>query len=789
MKKLSVALIIVAVLAFSGITAFAAEAEESVSAYAAEISEDSGIVGSSDYPVITRFENVTDGVSISWNSYSGAAKYALYVKTGGTWKSIAVTASTSYTHRSVASGESVTYTVRAMNGSGKNISGYNSSGYTNVFYAPPVIKSAASVYGGVEVTWNAAAGGNQYALYRKNGSSWAWVGATDKLKLTDSGVSSGTGYTYALRLLDNSRTKALSGYSAEKTVTYLSAPEISKIENYNADSSKIYWNKISGVYKYRVYMKNGSRWVKLGETTDGSYIHKGLADGQAVVYTVRGLDRNNSFVTGFNGAGKSNTFYTCPDAPELSNVYTGVQVKWKRRNSFEYYRVCRKTSGGKWTTLGDVKGLQFIDKTPEPDTVYSYAVRVVNSSGDQWVSSLSSTSEIRYIKSPSVSSFENINGGVKIKWSESKGAAKYRVYSKNGSGWTKLSETTDLSFTDKAVTEGAEKVYTVRALDKNNNMVTGFKSDGWQFTYYAPITFSSVKYSNNAYTIKWSKNDAFPKFRVYRRTVATGWKSIGDTTGTSFTDSTAQKNTAYTYCVRAFDNNARFLTGVGSLKYYYNGSLATGQITEGGKSYYLNNGVFRSGYQTIGGKKYYYNSSGELQKNTIVGSKSEGYYYADKNGVCCVSEEMRLAAEFMMKYCTGNTLKEKMKSGFMYLANHFPYSRTYDHPKKASDIAPLAIDMFTKRKGNCFRYAACFTCIAKLAGYRARTVIGLAGSSPHGWSEVLVDGKWLICDPDAQLPNYHVAPYRAYMMRSHYWALTTFTRCEVEINDGKAIWK
>ena len=71
-------------------------------------------------------------------------------------------------------------------------------------------------------------------------------------------------------------------------------------------------------------------------------------------------------------------------------------------------------------------------------------------------------------------------------------------------------------------------------------------------------------------------------------------------------------------------------------------------------------------------------------KNTIVGSKREGWYYADKNGVCCESEEMRLAAEYMMTYCKGDTLDQKMKSGFLYMAKNFPYHRTYDHPKKAA---------------------------------------------------------------------------------------------------------
>lgn len=162
---------------------------------------------------------------------------------------------------------------------------------------------------------------------------------------------------------------------------------------------------------------------------------------------------------------------------------------------------------------------------------------------------------------------------------------------------------------------------------------------------------------------------------------------------------------------------------------------------------------------------------------------------ADKNGVCCESEEMRLAAEYMMTYCKGDTLNQKMKSGFLYMAKNFPYHRTYDHPKKASDLPALAIDLFKNKKGNCFRYAAAFACTARIAGYRSRVVIGDVLGSPHGWVEVLVNGEWLICDPDAQLPGYKVPDYKPYMMKKHYWTLNPHVKCEVTIENGKAVWK
>lgn len=297
--------------------------------------------------------------------------------------------------------------------------------------------------------------------------------------------------------------------------------------------------------------------------------------------------------------------------------------------------------------------------------------------------------------------------------------------------------------------------------------------------------------SNGKPTLLWSKNDAFASFKVFRKPFLGKWTEIGRTAKTSFTDTAAPANTPCTYAFRGLDQNGKYLTYfTDTLVYYNNGARANGKITVNGTSFRFSNGKLVSGFYTVNKRVYFYNTDLTVQKNGIVGSKTAGYTYADKNGVCCTSKEIRLAAEYMMKYCTGSTLKQKAKTGFLYMAKNFPYNRTYDHPKRAADIPALAIDMFTNEKGNCFRYAACFACIAKIAGYRVRMVIGTTGGSPHGWTEVLVNGKWLICDPDAQLPGYHVPDYYPYMMTHHYWQLSPHIKSELIIDaNGRAVWK
>ncbi|WP_443711648.1 transglutaminase domain-containing protein, partial [Ruminococcus bromii] len=347
------------------------------------------------------------------------------------------------------------------------------------------------------------------------------------------------------------------------------------------------------------------------------------------------------------------------------------------------------------------------------------------------------------------------------------------------------------SFTHNKLKSETKYTYTVRCLDSKGNFVSGYDKNGTSNTFIAPPAISKVSKAANGNLVKWNSVPDAAGYRLYRKTVNTSWSRLADVTeGTSYTDTSAKKGNVYSYTLRCLDKNGNLISSyISNTKYYHNGALADGKITVNGKPYYFSKGLFRSGYQKINGKRYYYNSKGEVVKNTIVGSKREGWYYADKNGVCCESEEMRLAAEYMMTYCKGNTLNERMKTGFLYMAKNFPYHRTYDHPKKAADLPALAIDLFKNKKGNCFRYAAAFACTARIAGYRSRVVIGDTLGSPHGWVEVLVNGKWLICDPDAQLPGYKVPDYNPYMMKKHYWTLNPHVKCEVTIENGKAVWK
>ena len=75
-------------------------------------------------------KNVSNGIQVSWNKVSGAAKYKVYYKeAGGSWKAIGSTTATSYTFTAKrgVSGTKYQFAVRCVDSKGSLISSYNAS--------------------------------------------------------------------------------------------------------------------------------------------------------------------------------------------------------------------------------------------------------------------------------------------------------------------------------------------------------------------------------------------------------------------------------------------------------------------------------------------------------------------------------------------------------------------------------------------------------------------------------------------------------------------------------------
>lgn len=746
-------------------------------------------VNADKYPHITSFENTEKGAKIKWSAFNGADYYRVYYKNAnGDWIRLTSTSKREYVDTSVKGGETRVYTVRALNNKDDFVSDFSRKGRSNLFIAAPTV-SLNNDEDGVMIKWNACKGAERFRIYYYGKDGWKKMAETDKSSFLDTDVRSGNSYTYTVRCITADGSDFTSDYKAGKKIRYVAAPRITSFEN-TEKGVKFKWNACKGADFYRIYYKKDGGWTRLASKYQTEYTDTSVKPGEKRVYTIRCLNEKEDFVSDYVGKGFENTYIEAPTVT-LSNHEDGVLIKWNACKGAERYRIYYYGKDG-WKNMAETTKSSFVDTDVRSGNSYTYTVRCISADGKSFTSDYQAGKKIRYVAAPRITSFENLGNGVKLKWNASKGADFYRIYYKNkqSDGWTRLASKYLTEYVDTSVKDGATRIYTIRCLNENEDFVSDYVGNGFTNTYYAPPAISEVTAQEDGWQVEWEDRDGVDAYRLYRKTLGGSWSRLFDAVPeSSYLDTEVEEGKIYSYTLRYLDDEGELISDyTGNVKYYQDGEPVDGKIKYNDKTYFFDKGYLRSGLQRIDGKLYYYNENGSISKDTIVKSGSD-YYYADKNGVCCESEEIRLAAEFMAKNCKGDTLKEKMKYGFMYLADNFPYQRYYDPPKSASDMPRMATTCFKNRNANCYRYAAAFCCLASIAGYRARVGIGTTGGLPHGWTEVYVDGKWLICDPDANIPQYHMADYAAYMMKNHFWQLSKSFSAELTIENGKAVWK
>ena len=739
---------------------------------------------------------VEKGIRISWDKVSGASKYRVYyINSKGLWEGLGNTTSLSYTHTGLESERVYTYTVRCLNSKGIAASDFNRQGVSAKFLSTPEITSLSYSGGGINIKWQAPESVKRIRVYKRiNGSEWVRVSVVQGNSYTDTDVVSGSTYTYTVRGIDDND-QYITYYKSGKKITYLDTPQISKIEVTSA-GIKLSWNSVFAAKGYRVYYKNAQgAWQGIGNTTSTTYTHKYLTYGNTYTYTVRSLNSSSTPSSDHNRKGVSVTYNSTPAVTSVANTNDGVKINWSGAGGITKYRLFRKASTTTWTRLGDFEGYEFTDKYVESGSSYTYTVRGVDDKGNYNSYYNTSGTTVVYFAAPVITKTENSATGTKITWNPIGGAAMYRVYYINDAGkWQGLGNTTANYFTHNDLVPGKTYTYTVRCLNYSGTAVSDYNRSGFSNTFYAPPVIESVEKSESGVTVSWAKVSGVSNYALFRRSMGTSWTRITTTTKNYFVDTTADSETLCTYTLRYIADDGRYLSYyLDDTCYYLDGVPANGTIIVDENTYYFADGFLRSGFQTIGGKKYYYNENGVIQKNSIVGSAEDGWYYADANGVCCESEELVYAASFVKQYGKGATAAQQLRSCYDALTT-YRYERVFGVPKTGEDFRNMAIKMFRDKSGNCFCYAAAFSCIAKVLGYDSKVVSGkiasaYGGVTAHGWSQVNYNGTWLICDPDMQKEsmyyNYYMCTYAQYPVKP----LITEATYTLTISDGVAVWK
>ncbi len=182
---------------------------------------------------------------------------------------------------------------------------------TFVIYPKAVsIKTAQSTAKGVKLTWNRAANGTGYIVYRSvNGSSfkrYKTINSLSTISMVDGGAKkSGTKYAYKIYAYKSVNGKVYnSAASAVKLTYYMAAPAWKSLTNLSARAMTVKYGRASGATGYQIQYATSSTF-KGAKTAN-------IAGAKNVTKTVKGLAKNKRYYVRVRSYRKSGrvTYYS-----------------------------------------------------------------------------------------------------------------------------------------------------------------------------------------------------------------------------------------------------------------------------------------------------------------------------------------------------------------------------------------------------------------------------------------------------------------------------------------------
>ena len=297
------------------------------------------------------------------------------------------------------------------------------------------------------------------------------------------------------------------------------------------------------------------------------------------------------------------------------------------------------------------------------------------------------------------------------------------------SGWIAADGEKYFAGKDFVLLTGKQKSY---CFDAEGKLLTGLQTVDGKLYYYAP------------------KNGK----------MTTGWVTI--------------KKDKYYFKAKTGES-AHGLTKIGKAAYYFDeqtGKMLTGWVTvDGDKYYYLpKTGEAAKDWTSVNGSYYYFGADGKMCKSTIVGD-----YYVLSDGKRATSSAVKYAVSVVNAVSKpGMTAYQKLNACYYWCMRNINYTRDHTNPAKLNYDwrQSYATTAFSKRVGNCYKYASAFGYCARVLGYNARVAIGQIssnhGMTAHGWTEIIIGNTTYICDTVQQRyygGNFWMRTYSNYPKR------------------------
>lgn len=236
------------------------------------------------------------------------------------------------------------------------------------------------------------------------------------------------------------------------------------------------------------------------------------------------------------------------------NTFYGPAVYWYSVPGATKYYVYKYTDS-KYKKIATVDATDeefsfYVDETLKSKNVTRYyKIKAVKGSS---ATALSEKLKVVTLKAPTVKAEVAEKGnGINVTWSKPKSGCSYTVFrAVNDDEWKEVVTTTSTKYFDSNVKTGNTYYYTVVA--KSSNAVSGYDPNGAECFFLSSPSNTKAESSDGNMVITWKAVSGADGYKVYKKLYTESeWTFIGETKETTFTDTEAEKNTLYSYGVRA----------------------------------------------------------------------------------------------------------------------------------------------------------------------------------------------------------------------------------------------
>ncbi|MDD5224967.1 MAG: SUMF1/EgtB/PvdO family nonheme iron enzyme [bacterium] len=288
----------------------------------------------------------------------------------------------------------------------------------------------------------------------------------------------------------------------------------------------LFWNTVPGAAGYVIYQDveedfSTSPENRIGETTSTSWVVSGLTEG--AIYYFRVTAVNVDGIESILSGAKSIVPSTEIIGLNLNQTGIGeVTVYWDAVTGAVKYFIYRSPDGSGFSKIGEVKNPSYVGSGLAEGQSYWFRVTAVGPGDGESVPSEAEN----IIPSTKIIGL-NLNqtgiGRVTVSWNVVTGAVQYYVYrSLDGSGFAKIGEVKNPSYTDSGLAEGQSYWYRVTAVGPGNGESIPSEAKGIKLLL-APFNLQGIPVSGGRIDLTWE--DTNPDklgLRIERKTEAGG---------------------------------------------------------------------------------------------------------------------------------------------------------------------------------------------------------------------------------------------------------------------------